>query len=108
MNQPAPQITTCPRCYVSVQPEDNFCRHCGRSLKSGYNFLYSHTGIILLALVLGPFALPCVWMSKRIGLTAKIIYSIFLAATGYLLIITCYRIFQLTQETAQLLLGTGF
>lgn len=98
---------TCKHCHVSVSPEDNYCRSCGRSLKPGHGFLYSHTGIILLALVLGPFALPCVWMSKRIGTTAKVIYSVILGVIGYYFVLACYRIFQLMQETTQLLLGGG-
>ena len=100
--------TACPACHLLVEEADHFCRHCGRSLKPGHGFLYSHTGIILLALVLGPFALPCVWMSKRMGVTAKIIYSVILGFIGYYFVLTCYRIFQLMQEAGQLMLGGNF
>lgn len=99
---------TCPHCHVAVTPQDNYCRQCGRSLKAGHGFMYSHSGIILLSLVLGPFALPCVWLSKRIGLTAKILYSVVLGFIGYYFVIACYRIFQLTQDAAQLMLGGTF
>ncbi len=101
-------VTTCPRCHVAVAAQDNYCRQCGRSLKPGYSFIYSHSGIILLALVLGPFALPCVWMSKRISTTAKTVYTVVLGLIGYYFVVACYRIFQLTQDTAQMLMGGGF
>ena len=50
----------CPKCYSLCDETDNFCRRCGKSLKPGTGFLYSHSGIILLAVILGPFALPAV------------------------------------------------
>ncbi len=98
---------TCPGCHVAVGADDNYCRACGRSLKKGYGFCYSHSGIILLALVLGPLALPWVWLSKRIGTVAKIIYSLVLFVIGYYLVLTCYQVFQLVQQATQLMLG-GF
>ena len=104
------QLTTpkaCPACHLLIEETDNFCRHCGRSLKPGESFFYSHTGIILMAVVLGPFALPFVWLSKRISTAAKIIYSVVLGAIGVYFCIACYRIYQLTMQTAQGLMG-GF
>ena len=99
---------TCPACHLLVEEADHFCRHCGRSLKPGMSFLYSHSGIILMALVLGPFALPFVWMSKRISMAAKIIYSVVLGLIGVYFVIACYHIYQLTWQTAQSLMGSGF
>ncbi len=100
--------TTCPSCRLLVEETDRFCRHCGRSLKPGLSFVYSHSGIILLALVLGPFALPFVWMSKRINMAAKIIYSVLLGLICVYFVIACYHIYQLTWQTAQSLMGSGF
>ena len=97
----------CPACHLLTEETDNFCRHCGRALKPGEGFLYSHTGIILMAVVLGPFALPFVWLSKRISWTAKVIYSVVLGTIGVYFCIACYHIYQLTVQTAQGLMG-GF
>ena len=97
----------CPHCHIAVGEYDNYCRECGRSLKKGYSFCYSHTGIILLMLVLGPLVLPWVWMSKRLSLTSKIIYSVVLALIAYYFVVACYHVFQLTQQATQLMLG-GF
>ncbi len=104
MNLPQ-QPFTCPRCHLLVEEKDNFCRHCGKTLKTGQTFFYSHTGIILLAVLIGPFALPCVWMSKQISLTAKGIYTAVLLILGVLLVQMCYRMYQLTLSVTQGYLG---
>ena len=97
-------MNTCPRCQNPTDETDNYCRHCGRSLKPGTGFLFSHTGIILLAFVLGPFALPFVWMSKTIGLGAKWIYTALLALISVYFFMVCYRSFLMLQEAAQTLM----
>jgi len=97
------EILTCSHCHSTVEQTDNYCRVCGRSLKQGYSFWFTHTGIILMALVVGPFALPCVWMSKVIGPIAKWIYSLFLLLMGYYLVMMCYRLFTLVQTSMSLL-----
>ena len=99
---------TCPTCHLLIDETDHFCRHCGRSLKPGESFLYSHSGIILMAVILGPFALPFVWLSKRISMTAKLVYSVVLGTIGIYFCIACYRVYQLTLQTAQSLMGNGF
>ena len=93
------ELHTCRHCQSVIDETDNYCRQCGRSLKPGYNFWFSHTGIILLALVAGPFALPFVWMSKVIGPAAKWIYSVILLLVGYYFAVLCYKLFLLTQAS---------
>ena len=100
-------MNTCPRCYNPVDETDNYCRFCGRSLKPGTGFLHSHSGIILLALVLGPFALPAVWTSKIISAAAKWIYTVLLLAMGVYLAFAFYHAYLMMQDAAQLMLG-GF
>lgn len=103
MNEPL----TCRHCQSIIDETDHYCRQCGRSLKPGYNFWFSHTGIILLSLVAGPFALPFVWMSKVIGPAAKWIYSAILLLIGYYFAVFCYKFFLLVQESLSLL-SQGF
>ena len=93
--------TRCPKCGLIIEETDNFCRYCGRSLKPGRGFLNSHVGIILLMLVVGPFALPLVWMSKRIGLLAKIIYTVLMLIMGYYLVVACVQVYQMTFQMMQ-------
>ena len=99
MNEPF----ICRNCQTPIEETDNYCRHCGRSLKQGYSFLFTHTGIIVLALLAGPFALPCVWMSKVIGPIAKWIYSIVLLLIGFYFVVLCYRLFMLMQSSLSIL-----
>ena len=98
----------CPKCYQPCDETDNFCRRCGKSLKPGSGFFCSHTGIILLTLVLGPFALPAVWSSKIIGLTAKWVYTVILVLIGLYLIHVCVAMFQLVQDLSQSLIVPAF
>ena len=91
----------CPKCGLMIDEADNFCRYCGRSLKPGRGFLNSHVGIILLMLVIGPFALPLVWTSKRMGCVAKFIYTVLMLGMGYYLVKACVQIYQLTFQMMQ-------
>jgi len=97
----------CPKCALPCEETDNFCRRCGKSLKSGTGFLYSHAGIILLAVILGPFALPAVWGSKMIGPAAKWIYTAVLLIIGVYLVIACWHAYLFATQTAQAFLGAG-
>ncbi|WP_428053006.1 hypothetical protein [Candidatus Avelusimicrobium stercoris] len=101
------EVKTCPHCHNAVDEKDNYCRFCGRSLKPGRGFFYSHSGIILAALVLGPFALPLVWLSKIISTPAKWIYTLLLLLLGVYLAVALYHIFLLMQDATQLLLNGG-
>ena len=100
-------IKTCPHCHNKADETDNYCRFCGRSLKPGRGFFYSHSGIILLALVLGPFALPMVWLSKIISTPAKWIYTLLLILLGAYLVMAFYHAFLLIQDATQLMLNGG-
>lgn len=99
---------TCIRCQQKLDPTDKFCRNCGAGVQTGVGFFYSHTGIILLSLLLGPFALPAVWISKTISKTAKWIYTAVLTIIGLYLIKACYHIFLLTMDLSQQIMGTSF
>jgi len=99
------QPVFCKHCHAEVRDSDNYCHACGKSLKPGRGFLFTHTGIILMALVLGPFALPFVWMSKTLGPVAKIIYTVILLFVGFFLIQSLVHIFTLTQQSMQMLMG---
>ena len=95
----------CKRCHAEVRESDNYCHACGKSLKPGRGFLFTHTGIILMALVLGPLALPFVWMSKVISLTAKIIYTVALLVIGFYLVFTLWQAFSLMNDSLQMMMG---
>lgn len=88
----------CKRCQAKIRETDNYCYNCGKTLKRGYGFLYTHTGIILMSLVIGPFALPLVWLSKKIGPLFKIIYTLILLVLGYIFVLMCVRVYSSMNE----------
>ncbi len=103
--QPLSQPLFCPRCHAHIEETDNYCHACGRSLKPGRGFLFTHGGIILMALVLGPLSLPFVWLSKVISLTAKILYTLVLLACGFYIVLTLWHAFSLLSDSLQMLTG---
>lgn len=58
-----------------------------------------------MGLVLGPFALPFVWLSKVISPVSKIIYTLILLLIGFYLVYSLVHIFTLMQQSMQLLIG---
>lgn len=93
--------TNCPKCNAVTEETDNFCRRCGRSLRPGTGFFYTHSGVIVLTLLLGPFALIPLWMSKLIGQTAKIIYTVVILAFTAYGALAFWRLYQLMNEMIQ-------
>ena len=91
----------CSRCHAQIRETDNYCHACGRSLKPGRGFLFTHAGIILMALVLGPLALPFVWMSKAISSAAKLIYTIVLLVLGVYLVYALWQAVNLINSSFQ-------
>ena len=84
----------CSRCHAQIRETDNYCHACGKSLKPGRGFLFTHGGIVLMALVLGPLALPFVWLSKVLSLGAKLVY------TAVLLLLGTYMVYALWQAVS--------
>ena len=99
------QPLLCNRCHAEVRDSDNYCHACGKSLKPGRGFLFTHTGIILMALILGPFALPFVWLSKVLSPLAKLICTIVLLLVGFYLVYSLVHIFSLMQQSLNSLMG---
>ncbi len=88
----------CPKCRQEIDELDNFCRSCGKPLKPGTGFWYSHSGIILLMLVLGPFALIPVFLSKTLSTAAKAIYCVVILLFTVYLCYACWQFFVLMQQ----------
>lgn len=95
----------CSRCQAQILETDNYCHACGKSLKPGRGFLFTHPGIILMALVLGPLALPFVWMSRVISLTAKIIYTVVLVVIGFYVVLSLWKAFSMVNTSLQMMMG---
>lgn len=93
----------CSRCHAQIRETDNYCHACGKSLKPGRGFLFTHAGIIIMALVLGPFALPFVWLSKAISFSAKLIYTVLLLLLGVYLVYAIVQAFSIINSSFQAL-----
>ena len=91
----------CSRCHAEIRETDNYCHACGKSLKPGRGFLFTHAGIILMALVLGPLALPFVWMSKIISLPSKILYTLLLVTVGVFVVYSLWHAFASVNASLQ-------
>ena len=99
--------TTCPRCRRTIEENDCYCRHCGKTLQPRMGFWYDHGGILLLTLIVGPFSLICVWMSHKISLLAKWIWTLCIGLLSYYLCYSIYRTIVLLRDTF-LSLPAGF
>lgn len=91
----------CSRCHAQIRPTDNYCHACGKSLKPGRGFLFTHGGIILMALVLGPLALPFVWLSKVLSPAAKLIYTVVLLGVGIYMFYALWQAVSLINSSFQ-------
>ncbi len=62
----------CPRCRFEADEADCYCRHCGKALQPHMGFWYDHGGVLLLTLIVGPFSLITLWLSRKLSLSAKL------------------------------------
>ncbi len=93
----------CTRCHAQIRETDNYCHACGKSLKPGRGFLFTHGGIILMALVLGPLALPFVWLSKVLSPAAKLLYTVVLVLLGTYMVYALWQAVNLINSSFQTL-----
>ena len=75
--QPVPEPRTlrvlCRKCGVMLEPSYLFCPRCGTRQAQDTAWYYQPIWVFVLAFaVLGPFALPLVWMSPKMSVGAKI------------------------------------
>jgi ribosomal protein L40E len=106
MSELVSEMTVCPRCHAELDATDSYCRHCGASANSSAGngkaaalcvepvaSVVRQPGwsespwlvLPLMFLVLGPFALPLLWRSRRFNLVWKILLTaVMLAVTVYL------------------------
>ena len=91
-------MTTCKRCHHPIDETDCYCRHCGKTLKPRMGFWYDHGGILLLTLCVGPFSLICVWLSHKISVLAKWLWTAGITFFSFYRVYSLYKTALLFKE----------
>lgn len=97
----------CPRCHGIIETTDCYCRHCAKPLQSRIGFWYDHGGIFLLTLLAGPFALFTLWLSRKLSITAKLLWSAGIGLLSAYLIYAFYQSYLMMKEALDLMLSGG-
>jgi hypothetical protein len=102
----------CWHCGKNIETVDAYCRHCGKGQGNAVPFRYSHGGIILLTLLLGPVALPFILKSPRIGARIRTVYVALNVTITLLMIGSIFSIYNYintqVRETMKIIEQTGF
>ncbi len=98
----------CPRCRGDVDASDCYCRHCGKPLRPRMGFWYGHGGVLLLTLLVGPFSLFALWLSRRLSLAAKLAWTAGIGLFSVYFAWALYRSVRLLQETLFYAFPAGF
>ena len=77
----------CPYCQKVTQPADIYCSHCGKALKPAEKvpWYLKKTSFVVAFLIVGPFALPLLWINPKYSLKTKIIWSVLILVSTWAL-----------------------
>lgn len=102
----APGAKRCSACGDTIDTWDAFCRFCGKRQTPKSAWYYEPVWILILGfVVLGPLALPLVWLSPKMNRPAKWLFTlalgIYSVVIAYSLWVLCAMIWRIYSQLSQ-------
>ena len=96
---PIPPSTLCRFCRRAIGASDAYCRHCGKRQAPASDWLYRPVTLIILGFaVLGPLAIPLVWLSPHLGRKGKTILTAGIVIATILAILLTWQVVALALQ----------
>ena len=104
-------LIKCWQCSGTIEAGDAYCRYCGKGQGQSVPFRYTHAGIIIFSLLIGPLTLPFIWKSPKIGREVRIAYILMNLLITFFMLSLVFGIYnsinRQVQETMKIIKQSG-